>query len=205
MPALITLRRALVIGVIASTSTFVACDDDSSSSNGANEAGVGGGGTGNASGGATGGSETSVSADAAVTSDVGGPDVADLPDAEPPPPLCINPNDEADMGNTYDDGKTITDLAAECASICLAVADPDACWMACMMAATGGAVNQECLRCLRLSVNCTIEHCLGACLAEPGSQGCTDCRCGGNPAGENCNDEYVWCSRIPSDACAGPN
>jgi hypothetical protein len=154
-------------------------------------------------------SEPAADAGAAPAADSGPATLPDAggeaPDAGPavPEDRCLNAADTAAAQGVYgDDEETAGDIAGRCGKSCLLSGAPDqeACTVACMTEAMGGAMSESCSGCYYASVACAADNCLAACLSGTDEE-CLACRCGGNPNAVNCFDVFTACSGIPSTSC----
>ena len=66
----------------------------------------------------------------------------------------------------------------------------------------GAGLSAECISCYEDSVVCGAANCAAACATGTDEPACIACRCGGNPADENCFQNFADCSGFPpSDDC----
>ncbi len=148
------------------------------------------------------------SSDAGSVTDTGPAPVADAGeeavDAGPVEPQnkCLNESDEAALDGTFgDDNETASEIAKTCGLACFqqqGISVTNECVVDCMRPAMDGAVSDECLSCFGVSVICTTQNCALVCAADPSSDRCVSCQCGGNSRGINCYDAYTACSGRPS-------
>lgn len=73
---------------------------------------------------------------------------------------------------------------------CLSSTDDDTCARDCMLAVLD--MSSECATCYAGLLNCTIKHCLGACLANAASEGCQSCL-----ATSGCRPTFDSCTGLP--------
>ena len=154
------------------------------------------------------GSDQADSTDAGMVVDAGATPVADtgqeLVDAGPiePQNKCLNESDAAALDGTFgDNNETASELAKSCGLACFqqqGISVTNECVVDCMRPAMDGAVSDECLSCFGVSVICTTRNCALVCAADPSSERCVSCQCGGNSNGVNCYEAYTACSGRPS-------
>ena len=148
------------------------------------------------------------SSDAGTVADVGpaaaidaGQEAVDAGPIEPQN-KCLNDSDEAALDGTFGaNNETASEIAKACGLSCFqqqGISVTNACVVDCMRPAMDGAVSDECLSCFGVSVICTTQNCALVCAADPSSDGCVSCQCGGNSRGINCYEAYTACSGRPS-------
>lgn len=137
----------------------------------------------------------------AAAADTGATPAEDAGPVEPDN-FCINDSDAAAVAATYgDDEQTTASIASSCGLACfqqLGMGITNECVVDCMRTATEGAISDQCLGCFGGSVMCTAQNCALTCAADPSSDACLACQCGGNASGTNCFDQYSACSGLPS-------
>ncbi|MEE2835060.1 MAG: hypothetical protein VYB65_03465 [Myxococcota bacterium] len=138
-----------------------------------------------------------------VAADAGAQPVEDAGPIEPQN-KCLNEADEAALDGTFGEAnETASEVAKRCGLACFqqqGISVTNECVVDCMRGETDGAVTDECLSCFGVSVICTTQNCALVCAADPNSDGCIACQCGGNTRGVNCFDAYSNCSGRPATA-----
>jgi hypothetical protein len=113
-------------------------------------------------------------------------DVVAPEDVVEPAGACMNETD-GPLLDTPEKRDAVTAQATDCGIGCLGDDDVATCSVTCLVGATGLSV--ECSACYAGMVGCSKDNCLAECLAEPGSEACSNCQ---TEAG--CFDDFYACS-----------
>lgn len=83
---------------------------------------------------------------------------------------------------------TARTTAQACGKGC--IGKPENCASDCVLAKLD--MTSECVDCYAAFVNCTIDHCVAACVQDPDSDGCHECQ-----ETEGCRPTFNTCSGLP--------
>jgi hypothetical protein len=100
---------------------------------------------------------------------------------------CTNAADDALLDK---DRQGIEDKATQCGVGCIGVEDAVGCAKPCITKKTG--LSDGCSQCYANMVDCTIQNCVGVCVADPYCEECKKCEWD-----MGCYDKFYACSGMP--------